>query len=311
MMFRILKDRKAKYLKEFNSNKNGPLHDQDWFKEGFIKYHEEMAALKQLYCSNCTEMWPSKINYCIQCNVDSVKFSKENDMVPDLDNSPLEIKRHLENLTMIEGIVISPILSVMSVYKLPHVALICRGFIANFAQDITELTKTLPRLPKNLPILILKKKDLTNNYKQFVVNRKRVETLLNWLCKNNPQYIANGIKMNNNLINLLPEIAIPKDLYEIVNDENNHINSDSGPEINEKENFDVDDAEDFYQQAFIENNQNQKLQSDLIEFPKANIVPIKEYECGAMCSLLFPKRFPTGKADPTKTSKIKFNFQFK
>jgi hypothetical protein len=65
--------------------------------------------------------------------------------------------------------------------------------------------------------------------------------------------------MNNNLINLLPENAIPKDLYEIVNDENNHINSDIGPEIYEKENFDVDDAEDFYQQAFIENNQNQKL----------------------------------------------------
>jgi hypothetical protein len=114
--------------------------------------------------------------------------------------------------------------------------------------------------------------------------------------------------MNNNLINLLPENAIPIDLCEIVNDENNHINSDSGPEIYEKENFDVDDAEDFYQQAFIENNQNQKLQSDLIEksieFPKANIVPINEYECGAMCSLLFPKLFPTGMADPTKTSKI-------
>jgi hypothetical protein len=30
-----------------------------------------------------------------------------------------------------------------------------------------------------------------------------------------------------------------------------------------------------------------------------------------MCSLLFPKLFPTGKADPTKTSKFKFNFQFK
>jgi hypothetical protein len=52
MMLRIFKVRKNKYFKESNSNKNGPLHDQEWVKKGLIKYHEEMAALKQFYCSN-------------------------------------------------------------------------------------------------------------------------------------------------------------------------------------------------------------------------------------------------------------------
>ena len=55
---------------------------------------------------------------------------------------------------MIEEMLISPILSVMSVFRLPNGALISRGLIANFSQDIKELTKILPRLPKDLPIII-------------------------------------------------------------------------------------------------------------------------------------------------------------
>jgi len=58
-------------------------------------------------------------------------------------------------------------------------------------------------------------------------------------------------------------------------------------------------------QKFLEEI-NKELQSQLIEkainFPKASIIPINEYECGAICSLLFPKLFPMGKADPTKKS---------
>jgi hypothetical protein len=48
-----------------------------------------------------------------------------------------------------------------------------------------------------------------------------------------------------------------------------------------------------FQEAFIENDTNQHLQTDMIEkaihFPKANNVPINEYECCAICSILFPK----------------------
>ena len=48
-----------------------------------------------------------------------------------------------------------------------------------------------------------------------------------------------------------------------------------------------------FQEAFIENDTNQHLQTDIIEkaihFPKANNVPINEYECCAICSILFPK----------------------
>ena len=66
-------------------------------------------------------------------------------MVPDLHAIPTDIKEHLEKLTMIEEMLISPLLAVMSIFRLPGGALIQRGFCANFSQDLTELTNTLHR----------------------------------------------------------------------------------------------------------------------------------------------------------------------
>ena len=52
--------------------------------------------------------------------------------------------RKWSSLAMIEEMFILPILSVVSVFRLLNGALITRGFIANFSQDIkdtTEITK--------------------------------------------------------------------------------------------------------------------------------------------------------------------------
>ena len=99
-------------------------------------------------------MWPSILNYCLQCSIDPLKFSKQNDMVPEIDTIPIIIRSNLESLTMIEEILISPILSVMSVFRLPNGALISRVFIANLSQDIKEFTKIPPRLSLDWPIII-------------------------------------------------------------------------------------------------------------------------------------------------------------
>ena len=61
-------------------------------------------------------------------------------------------------MTMIEEMLIFPILAIMSIFRLPGGSLINRGFVANFSQDLQPLCNIKPRLPKDLPILILKKK---------------------------------------------------------------------------------------------------------------------------------------------------------
>ena len=96
-------------------------------------------------------------------------------MVPFLSQLSLHIKADFEKLLMVEEMLISPLLAIMSVNRLPGGVLINRGFCANFVQDLQPFLKTLPRVLKDLPILILKKKDQENNVKKFKVNRLRVE----------------------------------------------------------------------------------------------------------------------------------------
>ena len=78
-------------------------------------------------------------------------------MVPCSSELPISIKNDFENLTMIEEMLVSSLLAIMSVYRLPGGALITRGFFANFVQYLQPLLTTLPRLPKELHILILKR----------------------------------------------------------------------------------------------------------------------------------------------------------
>jgi hypothetical protein len=62
-------------------------------------------------------------------------------MIPLIDMLPIDIQIEFEKLTMVEEILISPILAIMSIYRLPNRALKQRGFIAHFSQDLTNITQ--------------------------------------------------------------------------------------------------------------------------------------------------------------------------
>ncbi|RNA16632.1 ATP-dependent DNA helicase PIF1 [Brachionus plicatilis] len=227
-------------------------------------------------------------------------------MIPGIDDLPNDIKKSFENLTMIEEMLISPILVLMSVFRLPGGELTSRGFCANFSQNIQLLITKLPRLPKDLPILILRKKDQLNRSRHFTVNRNRVTICLNYLCQNNPQYIAYGITIDDSAINSLPENAIPIDLNELETIEEDII-SDKGPELYNEEEFENED--DDLTQTYVENDENEPLLDEKIKnainFPQASPISLNGYETDSICSLAFPKLFPNGVGDPTKKARIK------
>ena len=104
-------------------------------------------------------------------------------MVLGINELPLNVKIAFEQLTMVEEMLISPLLAIMSIFRLPGGQLVQRGFVANFSQNIQPICDILPRLPKDLPLLILKKKDQLNNEKSFVVCRERVLTVLQYLTE--------------------------------------------------------------------------------------------------------------------------------
>ncbi|CAF1086025.1 unnamed protein product [Brachionus calyciflorus] len=155
------------YLKEFNADKNGPLHKQPWVTQEIKKFHESMREYESFYCNDCSELWPTKLAKCETCYAAPKRYTNFNDMNPDHHLLNDEIKKCLYNLTMIEEMLISPILPVMSVYHLTGGQLVSKGFVINFKQDISPLVKSLPRLINDLPVLIVKKNGCKNNSKEF------------------------------------------------------------------------------------------------------------------------------------------------
>jgi hypothetical protein len=156
-------------------------------------------------------------------------------MTLGINDLPDDLKKAFEDLTMIEEMLIAPLLAIMSIFRLPGGQLVSRGFVANFSQDIQPIIDQLPRLPKDLPILILKKKNQINEEKQFIVCKDRVEKCIDYLVENNEIFKAHGIRKSLEALNALPVYGIPANLNVIEDDENisniDNILVDVGPEI--------------------------------------------------------------------------------
>ena len=65
-----------------------------------------------------------------------------------------------------------------------------RGNVITFPQDIAPLCPTLPRLPKSLDVLLVRKPHARspNDYKDFRVRKVKVLAFLRYLKENNPYY---------------------------------------------------------------------------------------------------------------------------
>lgn len=70
------KNNKENYLQEFDSEKNGPIHQQEFVNTEIKEYYDKINQIKQFYCENFTEMWPTNLDYCKQCKQNPIKFSK-------------------------------------------------------------------------------------------------------------------------------------------------------------------------------------------------------------------------------------------
>ena len=60
------------------------------------------------------------------------------------------IKIILQGLSQVEEMLISSVIPIMSIYRLPHGQYGYKGHVINLPQDITTFATSLPRLPKEL-----------------------------------------------------------------------------------------------------------------------------------------------------------------
>ena len=206
------------YLLQFDSTTHGHIHEQKWARTNMEKFHKSMK-LKIALCVVCCEAWPLPLNsrkqklktfVCSRCTRDQgnvKKFSAENNMIP----SP--VPKELHGLTQIEEMLIARVFPVFSLYTKPGGQRAYKGHCINSPQNIQHLADSLPRYPKQLPIIIVRVNGKTNSSKDLTVRREKVSSALHWLIKHNPVY--QDIKIDYNCLAALPLKGIPNDLTNI------------------------------------------------------------------------------------------------
>ena len=73
------------------------------------------------------------------------------------------------------------------------------GHCINLPQNIKELASSLPRYPKDVPVIVVTTKGKDNNFKDVSVRRQNVIDGLCWLINNNPYY--SDVQVNFHLLN--------------------------------------------------------------------------------------------------------------
>uniref|UniRef100_A0A1X7VSR7 DUF6570 domain-containing protein n=1 Tax=Amphimedon queenslandica TaxID=400682 RepID=A0A1X7VSR7_AMPQE len=95
-------------------------------------------------------------------------------------------------LSQAEEILVSAVLPVMSIDKLPHGQYGYSGRVINFPQDVQSFATLLPRLAAKINVLVVRKEREQTN-RDFYVCRRVVEDALKWLMANNIYYQRHSV----------------------------------------------------------------------------------------------------------------------
>ena len=91
----------------------------------------------------------------------------------------------------------------MSIYHLPQGQYGYKGHVINMPQDLSVFATSLPRLPSELDVMIVRKKGSNNTHRDFRVRRMVVQRALQWLKRNNKYY--RNININVSVLSQLPD----------------------------------------------------------------------------------------------------------
>ena len=83
---------------------------------------------------------------------------------------------------------ISGVLPIISLYRLPHGQYAYSGHIINLSQDVASFVNSLPRLPTELDIIDVRKQGAADSHHDFRVKRSAMLAALQWLLVNNQYY---------------------------------------------------------------------------------------------------------------------------
>ena len=198
---------------------------------------------------------------------------------------------------------ISAVMPIMSIYRLPHGQYAYSGHVINLPQNVLSFATSLPRLPKELDVLVVKKLQ-GDSHRHFRVRRTVVEEAINWLIQNNLYYQRNQVSLNQHALAQLPEDGNLRDLRSITIESLNSV---------EQQNSDESTYEAQLSQSFVPNAARLATEQETVRqsiqhrhtgattstlmWPTIGGTPINEFNTEGYMSLAFPTLFPTGAAD--------------
>ena len=219
---------------------------------------------------------------------------------------PSKVPEQLQGLTQIEEMLIARALPIMRIYIKPGGQRGYSGHCINLPQQVKELASSLPRFPKDLPVIIVKMKGKENTVKSVTVRRGKVHAVLLWLINKNPHY--SNLQINLEALNSLPENGVPSDLLTVSTDHeiiSEHDISESAEDVvynqtTEKSSFLPVGEEKEQQLQSI--RKHILTQENFIDWPTISDQALNEYQTSHLASMAFPTLFPDGKGDPTDLS---------
>ena len=100
---------------------------------------------------------------------------------------------------------VSAVMPIMSIYRLPHGQYGYSGHVINLPQDVCSFSRSLPRLPSELDVIIVRKEGTHQSHRDFRVRTSVVYQALQWLIMHNKYYRALNVCIDDKALGQLPE----------------------------------------------------------------------------------------------------------
>uniref|UniRef100_A0A1X7TJF5 Uncharacterized protein n=1 Tax=Amphimedon queenslandica TaxID=400682 RepID=A0A1X7TJF5_AMPQE len=234
----------------------------------------------------------SECNRCANDKRIPKLYSSGNNMDPGV------VPTQLQGLTQAEEMLVSAIMPVMSIYRLPHGQYGYSGHVVNFPQDVKSFAIKLPRLSSEINVLVVRK-EREQTHRDFRVRRRVVEEALAWLLANNIYYRSIGVSLDQGTLASLPEDGDLTDLCTIQPTESEASDGTTTTEEHFSSSFVPNAAPPATERETIQQAVQSlgQPQSSNLMWPSIGGTPINEFQTEGYFSMAFPTLFPTGTAD--------------
>ena len=211
---------------------------------------------------------------------------------------------------------ISAVMPIMSVYRLPQGQYGYSGHVVNLPQDVASFAQSLPLLPSNLDVIIVRKEGANQSHRDFRVRRGVVHRALQWLVTHNQHYRALGVTIDTTALAQLPQDGNVSQLVSVTEDCSSPDNLTDNPAIDSPD-MATEDDHDHLPQSFVpvavptmteqEAVQQSVQQGSLsshaaLMWPSIGGMPLNEFTTEGYFTCAFPTLFPTGTGTSAKPS---------